>query len=79
MGMITEDRRRLIDNSAAVERLAVKPLEAAMMLGESRSTIYRLIHAGKLDAVKRGVTTLVLVPSIRRYIASLPPFGSGAA
>jgi excisionase family DNA binding protein len=77
--MITEDRRRLIDNSAAVERLAVKPLEAAMMLGESRSTIYRLIHAGKLDAVKRGVTTLVLVPSIRRYIASLPPFGSGAA
>jgi excisionase family DNA binding protein len=81
MGMTDEDRRRLKGNSAAVERLAVKPLEAALMLGESRSTIYRLIHAGKLDAVKRGVTTLVLVPSIRRYLDSLPPatFGRRAS
>lgn len=64
---------------AAIERLAVKPLEAAMMLGESRSTIYRLIHAGKLDAVKRGVTTLVIVASIHRYLGSLPAFEGGAA
>jgi excisionase family DNA binding protein len=79
MGMTDEDRRRLKGNSAAVERLAVKPHEAALMIGESRSTIYRLIHAGKLEAVKRGVTTLVLVPSIHRYLASLPPFASRAA
>jgi excisionase family DNA binding protein len=73
MGMRTdEDRRRLKGNSAAVERLAVKPHEAAQMLGESRSTIYRLIHAGKLDAVKRGTSTLVLVGSIRSHLASLP-------
>jgi excisionase family DNA binding protein len=74
MGMTDEDRRRSKGHSAAVERLAVKPLAAAMMLGESRSTVYRLIHTGKLDAVKRGATTLVLVESIRRYIASLPAF-----
>jgi excisionase family DNA binding protein len=79
MGMMDEDRRRLMGHGPAVERLAVKPLEAAQMLGESRSTIYRLIHAGQLDAVKRGSTTLVLVPSIRRYLASLPPFESRAA
>jgi excisionase family DNA binding protein len=79
MGMTEEDRRRLKGNSAAVERLAVKITEAALMLGESRSTVYRLIHAGKLDAVKRGVTTLVLVPSIHRHLASLPPFQSRAA
>ena len=79
MGMTEEDRRRLKGNSAMVERLAVKPLEAAMMLGESRSTIYRLIHAGKLDAVKRGASTLVLIASIRRYLESLPRFESSAA
>jgi excisionase family DNA binding protein len=74
MGMTDEDRRRLRGNAASIERLAVKPLEAAMMLGESRSTVYRLIHAGKLDAVKRGVTTLVLVSSIRSHLAALPRF-----
>jgi excisionase family DNA binding protein len=74
MEMMDEDRRRLTGNSAAVERLAVRPLEAAMMLGESRTTIYRLINAGQLDAVKRGSSTLVLVGSIRRYLASLPRF-----
>jgi excisionase family DNA binding protein len=78
MGMTAEDRRRLKGN-AAVERLTVKPLEAALMLGESRSTIYRLIHAGELDAFKRGATTLVLIESIRRYVASLPRFESRAA
>ena len=78
MGMTAEDRRRLKGN-AAVERLAVKPLEAAIMLGESRSTIYRLIHAGELDAFKRGSSTLVTVESIRRYIANLPRFAPRAA
>jgi excisionase family DNA binding protein len=75
MGMTGEDRRRL-KGSAAIERLAVKPHEAALMLGESRSTIYRLIHAGTLDAVKRGSSTLVLVGSIHSYLADLPPFVS---
>jgi excisionase family DNA binding protein len=79
MGMTDKDRRRLKGSGATVERLAVKPSEAAMMLGESRSTVYRLIHARKLAAVKRGVSTLVLVDSIRSYLASLPPFESRAA
>ena len=56
LGMTEEDRRRL-KGGHAIERLAVKPLEAALMLGESRSTIYRLIHAGKLDALKSGSST----------------------
>jgi excisionase family DNA binding protein len=77
MGMTEEDRRRLKGNRAAIERLAVKPLDAAVMLGESRSTVYRLIHAGKLDAVKRGATTLVIVASIHRYLESLPAFEGG--
>jgi excisionase family DNA binding protein len=78
MGMTDEDRRRL-KGSAAVERLAVKPLEAAWMLGQSRSAIYRLINAGHLQAVKSGSSTLVLTASIRRYLETLPRFGSRAA
>jgi excisionase family DNA binding protein len=73
---ITIEDRSPLKASTAVERLAVKPFEAATMLGESRSTIYRLINAGKLDAVKRGSSTLVLVGSIRSYLADLPPFVS---
>ena len=79
MGMTHEERRLLKGNAPAVERLAVKPLEAALMLGESRSTIYRLINARRLDAVKRGASTLVLTASIYRYLASLPPFESRAS
>jgi excisionase family DNA binding protein len=79
MTMTDEDRRRLKGNSTGVERLAVKPLEAAVMLGESRSTIYRLINAGKLDAVKSGTSTLVLTASIRSYLETLPRFESRAA
>ena len=49
------------------------------MLGESRTTIYRLVNAGKLDAVKSGSSTLVLTASIRRYLENLPRFGATAA
>jgi len=81
MGMTDEDRRRLKGGSGGgmVDRLAVRPQEAALMLGESRSTIYRLIHTGALDAVKRGSATLVLVDSIKRHLAGLPRFGATAA
>ena len=72
MGMTDEDRRRL-KGSGMDERLGVKPSEAARLIDESRSTIYRLLATGELLAVKRGTTTLVLTDSIHRYVASLPP------
>ena len=53
--------------------LGVKPLEAARLIGESRNTVYRLLAAGRLRAVKRGTTTLVVMDSIREYFDSLPP------
>jgi excisionase family DNA binding protein len=56
-----------------VDRLAVKPSEAARLIDESRSTVYRLLAAGKLRAVKRGSSTLVLMSSLRDHLASLPP------
>jgi excisionase family DNA binding protein len=40
--------------------------------GLSRSEIYRLLAAGRLRAVKSGRSTLILLPSVREHIASLP-------
>jgi hypothetical protein len=88
MGITNEQQRLLKGNSPlrsgsamvrlhapSVEPLAVKPAVAAAMLGQSRSSVYRFINSGQLDAVKSGASTLVLVESIRRYIANLPSFG----
>jgi excisionase family DNA binding protein len=58
---------------APIQPIAVPPLKAAMLIGGSRSTVYRLLAAGKLRAVKRGGATLVLTNSIYEYMASLPP------
>ena len=40
--------------------------------GLSRSEIYRRLAAGDLRAVKNGKRTLILVDSLRKYLASLP-------
>ena len=71
MGMTDEDRRRLKGGDTD-ERLGVKPVEAGRLIGESRNTVYRLLAAGRLRAVKRGTSTIVLMESIREHMASLP-------
>jgi excisionase family DNA binding protein len=68
MSMTDEDCRRLKGG----EPFGVKPTEASRLIGESKNTVYRLLAAGKLRAVKRGTTTLVLMDSIREHVASLP-------
>lgn len=54
------------------ERLLVGVPEAGEMIGHSRSYIYELIAAGKLDARKSGHRTLLTVESLRKYAESLP-------
>ena len=78
MEMTDEDR---LKGEATMAPLGVKPIEAGRLIGESRDTVYRLLVAGKLRAVKRGASTLVLMDSVRDYWASLPPatFGAGRA
>jgi excisionase family DNA binding protein len=79
LGMTDEDRRRLKGNgSGGLEPLGVRPVAAGRLIGESRNTVYRLLAAGKLRAVKRGTSTLVLMDSIHEYWASLPPASFGA-
>jgi hypothetical protein len=46
---------------------------------ESRSSFYRALAAGEMDAVKRGRRTLVSVDSIRRRLDALPKAAFGAS
>ena len=53
--------------------LAVTIHEAVRVSGLSRSELYRRLADGKVQAVKSGSRTLVLMDSLRAHLASLPP------
>ena len=53
--------------------LTVTILEAVRVSGLSRSELYRRLAEGKVRAVKSGARTLILMDSLRAYLASLPP------
>ncbi len=55
-----------------LEPLAVTLVKAAEAIGSSTKTVTRLVAAGKLEAVKSGAKTLIVWPSMKRYVASLP-------
>jgi excisionase family DNA binding protein len=59
--------------------LGLSPRETALRLNTSISTVYRLLAGGKLRALKRGGSTLVLSDSLEAYIAGLPPYESRVA
>ena len=46
---------------------------AAAMIGRGQTFIYGAIGDGRIEAVKSDKRTLVVVESLRRYAASLPP------
>ena len=48
-------------------------MQAAAMIGRGQTFIYTAIGDGRLKAVKSDKRTLVVVESLRRYAASLPP------
>jgi len=78
MGLTEEDRQRLKGNSGggiaalgiAAEYCPLADLDPRF--GISRTTGNRLIAEQLIDAIKLGSSTLVNVPSVRRYMASLP-------
>jgi hypothetical protein len=65
----------------ALDPLAITMREAERISGLSVRTLYRDLAAGRIRAVKRGSATLVLMDSLRAYLAALPPatFGSKRA
>jgi excisionase family DNA binding protein len=53
--------------------LAVGIRDACRLTGIGRSLLYRLIGEGRIGSVKAGKRRLVLVESLRSWLASLPP------
>lgn len=56
-----------------MEPLAVSINSAAQALGVGRSSVYSLIKAGKLEAIKIGRRTLLTIASIKRLAQANPP------
>lgn len=54
-----------------MERLLHTIPDAAEMLGVGRSTLYNLISAGEIKAVKVGRRTLIPQGELERYVRSL--------
>jgi len=58
--------------------IAVPVPEACRIVGIGRSRLYEEIAAGRIEARKAGKRTLVMVASLRDYVASLPRIGEAA-
>lgn len=52
-----------------MERLAVRPIEAAEAIGIGRSTVYALIASGELPSIRIRGSVRVPVEKLREWIA----------
>jgi excisionase family DNA binding protein len=53
-----------------MERLLLRPTEAADLIGVGRSTIYELIATGEVPSLKIGSSVRVPVDGLREWIAA---------
>jgi hypothetical protein len=65
-------------HASTVSKMEVEPIlcsvpQGCQMIACGIQGMYDLIGAGKVQAVKRGTRTLLVVESLRTYAASLPP------
>lgn len=51
-----------------MERLLLRPAEAAETLGVSRSVIYALVQRGELASVRVGTSIHIAVDELRRWV-----------
>lgn len=61
--------------NAPSAKLAYSIDEAVAATSISRSVIYEDIAAGRLTALKRGRSTIILAADLAAYLAALPPYG----
>jgi excisionase family DNA binding protein len=54
------------------EKMTYTMKEASALLGVSKTTLWRAISEGKIDAVKFGSRTLIKADSLQHWLASLP-------
>ena len=62
----------LVDVDRGPAPLAYTVPDACKAAGLGRTTLYELIAAGRLRAMKAGTRTLIEADSLRSYLASLP-------
>lgn len=65
-------------NSTTAERATLTLDETAKALGVSRATIYRMLRAGRLSAIKVRRRTLIPTPVIAALVASAPQWRAAA-
>lgn len=53
-----------------MDRLLVKPIEAAHLLGLGRSKIYELLASGELPSVKIGKSVRVPMDALREWVTA---------
>jgi excisionase family DNA binding protein len=56
----------------ALEPLAVRPAEAARLLGAGRTTMIELMNSGEVESVRVRGMRLVLVESLKQLLARAP-------
>ena len=54
-----------------MDKLLASIPEASLAIGCGRSHLYELMGAGKIESVKSGTRRLVVVESLKAYVASL--------
>jgi excisionase family DNA binding protein len=57
--------------ASGVERVLLRPEEAAQALGVSRTTVFELIRSGALRSVKIGAARRVSATALAEYVAAL--------
>ncbi len=62
-----------VESRAIPARNLYPPAEAEQLLGVSHATLYRLLRAGKLTAIKIGSRTGITAESIERLCAEGAP------
>ena len=61
----------MTDNTPHIERIALRPEEAAEALGVHKDTVYKLIDAGVLPAHRLGRRLVLLVDELREAVRGL--------
>ena len=63
---------RSIPAPTAAEPMTIPLPQAPALTGLSRSAIYRAAADGKITLLKNGKSTLVVMSTVRSFLASLP-------
>lgn len=64
MAVITQRWSRILSEEMKLDRKTYKVNEVALLLGLSRTTIYKLMGQGELRQIKLGASTLIPADSV---------------